>query len=647
MVDRQPTPDNRFVTRSTAKVVGAYAAFAGLWILLSDQLLGMLVTDRHQLTRISMYKGWFFVAVTSLLLALLIRRYLQVLHSSQQRWTFALEGAGDGVFDWDIRTGEVFFSLPLARMLGYRSVAEFGTDKAAWEKHLHPEEAERVLAALNGYLNGTLPAYVNEYRMRCTNGDWRWILARGMVVERDPAGRPLRMVGTHTDTTSRKQAEARIEFLAYHDALTSLPNLQLLKDRFEQAAAFAERNETLTALVVVDLDNFKTINDSLGHRIGNEVIKRVAERFGNQLREMDTLARPGGDEFFIMLGSLSDAEEAAATVNRLLDTLHQSLGIEGQELGVSASIGLAIFPTDGKDFESLQKKAEIAMYRAKEAGRNTYRFFDEAMNAEALEQLRLRNGLQQALTRQELVLHYQPQFSLADGRLIGVEALVRWQHPEQGLVPPGVFIPVAEESGMIVPIGAWVLQEACRQGAHWQQAEKHGGPEVTVAVNLSAVQFRRGNLEQTVAEALAASGLNPQRLELELTESILIAGTDTTLATLHRLKALGVKLSIDDFGTGYSSLSYLKRFPLDKVKIDQSFVRNLSDDAENRAIVRAIVQMADSFQLKTIAEGVEDEATLEQLRGLGCTEAQGYYFARPLPPAELARHFPPLSPGMS
>jgi EAL domain-containing protein (putative c-di-GMP-specific phosphodiesterase class I) len=224
-----------------------------------------------------------------------------------------------------------------------------------------------------------------------------------------------------------------------------------------------------------------------------------------------------------------------------------------------------------------------------------------------------------------------------------VEALVRWQHPEQGLVPPGRFIPVAEESGLIVSIGAWVLREACRQGAHWQRGESNGGPAVTVAVNLSAVQFRRGNLEQTVAEALADSGLKPERLELELTESILIAGTDSTLQTLHHLKELGVKLSIDDFGTGYSSLSYLKRFPLDKVKIDQSFVRNLATDPENRAIVRAIVQMADSFQLRTIAEGVEDQATLEELRGLGCAEAQGYYFARPLPPAELAIHFPPLA----
>ncbi len=435
-----------------------------------------------------------------------------------------------------------------------------------------------------------------------------------------------------TALREREAARERIDFIAVHDSLTGLPNQQLAEDRIGQAFAHADREQVKVALLFIDLDNFKTINDSLGHEIGDSVIREVAARLRECVRETDTISRRGGDEFLIILPNLSEADATAPILVKLVERLSHPMEIGGQELHTTASVGIAIYPDDGPDFATLMKKAETAMYRAKDAGRNTYCFFDEQMNVEAVEQLRLRNGLRRALENEEFVLHYQPQIKLASGALVGVEALIRWNHPELGMIPPGRFIPLAEDSGLIVPISEWVLREASRQAAAWA---KQGHAGLVVAVNLSGVHFKRGNLEQSVVRALEESCLAPELLELELTESILISNTEGVLATVKRLKQLGVKLSIDDFGTGYSSLSYLKRFEVDKLKIDQSFVRDLGSDPEDAAIVRAIIQMARSLGLTTIAEGVESEAILDLLREFGCDEAQGYHFARPMPADEL------------
>jgi EAL domain-containing protein (putative c-di-GMP-specific phosphodiesterase class I) len=336
-----------------------------------------------------------------------------------------------------------------------------------------------------------------------------------------------------------------------------------------------------------------------------------------------------------MLTDLASTEMVTPIVDKLMAQLQAPFEIDGNELTTSVSIGIASYPADGEDFEALLKKSDTAMYRAKESGRNTYRFFDEHMNVEAIEHLSIRNGLRLALDRDEFVLHYQPQIDLRTGRIIGAEALIRWDHPRQGLVAPARFIPVAEDNGLIVPIGEWVLGEACRQAARWREA---GLPSLIMAVNLSAVQFRRSKLEQTIMRALDASKLEPSVLELELTESILILDTENTLAAVKRLKALGVKLSIDDFGTGYSSLSYLKRFDVDKLKIDQTFIRDLSSDPGDAAIVRAIIQMARSLDLRTIAEGVEDQDVLDRLRSYGCDEAQGHHFAPAMPADQFAEY---------
>ncbi len=459
---------------------------------------------------------------------------------------------------------------------------------------------------------------------------------------RDSAGSITGYLTIAADISERKEAEQRIEFLAYHDVLTGLPNRLLLRDRVDQAMAQADRHHKHVALLFMDLDNFKQINDTLGHDTGDLLLKEVTQRLNQCIRDTDTVSRQGGDEFVILLRDLADGQAAVPVLDKLMEHMQRPFALDGNELTTSVSVGVAVYPEDGRTFDTLMKKADMAMYQAKENGRATYHFFNDAMSHRASEHLALRNGLRRALDHGELELHYQPQVELASGRITGAEALLRWNAPGDGLIMPGRFIPVAEESGLIVPIGEWVIMEACRQASAWRQA---GLPELCVAINLSAVQFRRGNVEQTVLRALETTGLPPHCLELELTESIMIQNVEQVLATVRRLKLLGVKLSIDDFGTGYSSLSYLKRFEVDKLKIDQSFVRDLATDPDDAAIVRAIVQMARSLNLKTIAEGVETEDMRHMLRVFQCDEAQGYLFARPMT-ADMFTRFLSERPGV-
>ncbi|WP_158592267.1 EAL domain-containing protein [Noviherbaspirillum sedimenti] len=496
-----------------------------------------------------------------------------------------------------------------------------------------PDDRELVSNAWQTALRGA--PFDVEHRFETAEG-MRWAHQRAEMTF-DDAGRALMAIGTAQDITDSKVSEAYIEFLAYHDALTKLPNRLLAKDRLELAMAYSDRSHAKAALLFIDLDSFKSVNDSLGHLIGDALLKAVATRLRESVRETETISRQGGDEFLIVLSDMPDNEAIAKVAEKVLENMARVFNIDGLELFATLSMGVAVYPDDGRDFNTLLKKADTAMYHAKEAGRDTYRFYAEQMNAEASEHLNMRNGLRLALERGEFVLHYQPQISLASGRVVGVEALIRWNHPELGMLPAGSFIPTAEDCGLIIPIGEWVLHEACRQAVAWQRA---GLPQFLVAVNLSAVQFKRGELEKSVGAALAASGLDPALLELELTESVLIHDSDQVLATVRRLKALGLKLAIDDFGTGYSSLAYLKRFSVDKLKIDQSFIRDLGSDMEESAIVRAIIQMARSLNLTTIAEGVESEHILHLLRSLQCDVVQGAQVAMPMAADDIAAYIP-------
>jgi diguanylate cyclase (GGDEF)-like protein/PAS domain S-box-containing protein len=452
---------------------------------------------------------------------------------------------------------------------------------------------------------------------------------------RDTDGLVKQFIGIKHDVTKRVEAEENLAFLAHYDPLTNLPNRLLGRDRMERAIVNADRHGSKAALLILDIDHFKRVNDSLGHAVGDMFLKAVVERLRGCIRDSDTFSRQGGDEFLVILSAVDDSEAINRVAANILERMIPSFSIGGLELSATVSIGISVYPDDGGDFDSLFRRADTAMYQAKEAGRNTYRFFAERMNIDANEYLQILNGLRRAVDLGEFVLHYQPQISLATNQVIGAEALIRWNHPDLGLVPPGRFISIAEDSGLIVEIGEWVLREACRQMMVWRDG---GLCDVVVAVNLSAVQFRRGGLLKGVSQALRESGLPPSCLELELTESILIKDTENVLSTVKQLKALGVRLSIDDFGTGYSSLAYLRRFDLDKLKIDQSFVRDIAADPNNDTIVKAIVQLAQGLGLKTIAEGVEDLETLDVIRRHGCDEVQGFHFAKPMAPEQFTAY---------
>jgi diguanylate cyclase (GGDEF)-like protein len=438
----------------------------------------------------------------------------------------------------------------------------------------------------------------------------------------------------HAQNARMAATQARMELMATHDALTGLPNRSLARDRFEQAAAIAHRAGHGVAMLYLDLDNFKNVNDTLGHGAGDTLLMQVSERLRALLRTADTVARLGGDEFLLLVPEVTDAEAVGDIASKVVAGLTAPFDLVGMEIFSGCSLGVTLFPGDGADFDSLLKKADIAMYRAKESGRNAYRFWDGEMNASVVEHVELLSAMRAALAQGEFTLAYQPQFDLRTGRLIGAEALIRWRHPDKGAIPPARFIPLAERSGLIVPIGDWVLQEACAQAERWRAA---GWTDLTISVNVSPVQFRRGSVEASVAQALAASGLPSGNLELELTESLLIQDSLALAESLASLRRTGVRFAIDDFGTGYSNLAYLKRFEVERLKIDQTFVRRLTDDVQDQAIVRAIVQMASSLNLYTVAEGVEDGATLALLGDLGCQQGQGFHWSPAVPAIEFQK----------
>ncbi len=441
-------------------------------------------------------------------------------------------------------------------------------------------------------------------------------------------------VWSFRDVTARIRSEEQLNFLATHDALTHLPNRTLLIDRLGQSMARGRWQKRLVAVMFLDLDRFKVINDTLGHSLGDLLIKAVSERLTASVRGGDTVARLGGDEFIIILADIGHAEDVAKVAEKILNSLSKPFNLEGRELFITTSIGISIYPNDGEQPETLLKNADTAMYRAKEQGRNNYQHYSAAMNASAFERLMIETSLRQALERREFLLYYQPQVDLATWQIVGIEALIRWKHPTMGLVSPAKFIPLAEETGLIIPIGEWVLRTACSQNKEWQAA---GFPPIRVSVNVSGCQFRQPNLIETIRRVLDDTGLAPPCLEMELTESILMKNEEKMIATIGTLHEMGVKISIDDFGIGYSSLSYLKRFAIHNLKIDQSFVCDITTNPDDAAIVAAIITLAHSLKLKVIAEAVETDDQLQSLRALQCDQMQGYLYSRPIPAEEMTK----------
>jgi diguanylate cyclase (GGDEF)-like protein len=498
----------------------------------------------------------------------------------------------------------------------------------------HSPDSGDVAAGIRAVLEGSEPGYWMEYGHHAPE---RWFR---LSVTPLGAGPPGGAVVMHTDISAQRRAKEELQRLASqmthwaeHDYLTGLANRIVLKDRVEQAIVVASRRQKSLAVLFLDLDGFKHVNDSLGHPTGDKVLQSVGRRLVSCVRPSDTVSRQGGDEFVMLLSELDHPRDAATCAGRILRALGEPHSIDGHDLYTAASIGVSLYPEDGQDAETLIKNADTAMYHAKENGRQSYQFFKPAMNVRAVERHSMEDGLRRALERGEFTLNYQPKVDLATGGITGAEALLRWTHPIRGAISPADFIPVAEDCGLIVAIGSWVLREACGQMRAWLDA---GLPDITIAVNVSAMEFQREAFLDGVLDALRDSRLDPRRLELELTEGVFMKRVDSTASILRTLRESGVRVSLDDFGTGYSSLNYLRRFPVDALKIDQSFVRQIGAVGEDRALVVAMIGLAKSLNLRVIAEGVETAGQLAFLREHRCDEAQGYYFGRPTSPARFA-----------
>ncbi|MBW3635275.1 MAG: EAL domain-containing protein [Armatimonadetes bacterium] len=561
----------------------------------------------------------------------------KALRQSEERYALAARGSNGGLWDWHLETGEIYLSPRWDAMLGYGENEPDAPSRskkpAAWLERIHPDDRQGVEEQIELHRSGGALHFESQYRLRCKDGTYRWMSGRGLAV-RDVAGRATRMAGSQNDIHERKQVEEQLLHNAFYDTLTGLPNRALFMNHLERALARAKRHPNyLFAVLFLDLDSFKMVNDSLGHLAGDRLLMGVAQRLQECLRTNDTIARLGGDEFSILLDNIHEAGDAIRVAERIQRDLGAPFALveqSEQEVRASASIGIALSTTHYDDPAHLLRDADTALYRAKEQGRARYEMFDTAMHTKVVARLQLENELRRAIERQEFVVHYQPIIALESGRIAGFEALARWQSPQRGLVPPGEFIPVAEENGLIVPIDRGVLLAACLQMRQWQQLHPRETP-LTISVNLSTKHFAQSGLIEQIAQSLERTGIAPHSLKLEITESAIMQEPETVTGKLHQLRELQTQISMDDFGTGYSSLSYLHRFPLDTLKIDRSFINRLGQTEENGEIVQTIVTLAHHLKMDVVAEGVETEEQAAQLKAMGCEYGQGYFFAKPLP----------------
>ncbi|MCM2339857.1 EAL domain-containing protein [Rhodoferax sp.] len=554
------------------------------------------------------------------------------LRDSEARWKLALESVGDGVWDLQVQSGEQYLSPNLLRMYGYDD-GELQSSVAELDALVHPEDLGRLQLDRQAHLDGITLTYSNEHRVLCKDGNWKWVHSRGMVISRDAQGRALRMLGTHADITERKTADALVWQQAHFDALTGLPNRRLMRERLIQEIKKCRRSGHKLALLFIDLDHFKEVNDTLGHDRGDELLVEAAQRIQRCLRETDTVARMGGDEFTVIITGMADEANLQSILPKLLNTLSASFQLGLDQVFVSASMGVTVYPTDTLEVDDLLKNADQALYVAKAAGRNRFSFFTPALQEAAMQRAQLTHDLRAALPAQEFRVVYQPIVTLATGKIHKAEALIRWQHPKRGLISPAEFIPVAESSGLIVELGEWIFAQAAAQVKNWR-AELH--PEFQVSVNKSPLQFENPNPNHIPwIDQLRVLGLPGESVVVEITEGLLLSTSNGVVEQLLKLRDEGINVSLDDFGTGYSSLSYLQKFDIDFIKIDQSFVRHLKAGTTDLVLCQAIIAMAHALGMKVIAEGVETAEQRDLLKAAGCDYAQGYFYSRPVNPAEF------------
>jgi diguanylate cyclase (GGDEF)-like protein/PAS domain S-box-containing protein len=549
----------------------------------------------------------------------------KALKESEERYALAAKGANDGLWDWDLKTNEMHYSQRWKSMLGFDE-NEVGSSPDEWLSRIHHDDIDRVKLELNAHIERKGSHFQSEHRLRHKNGEFRWVLSRGFAVHNE-AGIAYRMAGSQTDITEEKRMSEQLIREAFYDTLTGLPNRALFMDRLDHAVKRGKRlYDHCFAVVFLDLDGFKLINDSLGHEAGDRVLIETARRIGGFIRQGDTFARLGGDEFVILVEDIRDRKSAECVAERIREVFMTPVMLDEREIFLTGSVGIAVSDGEYERSEDILRDADIAMYRAKARQQGGCVVYDSTMKEATIEFLELRNDLRHALDRDEFCLFYQPIIDLETGAIVCLEALIRWNHPTRGLVPPVSFIPVAEETGLIIPVGEWVLRTACRQIKVWREQ----GAKVIIAVNLSARQIRDAGFADVVSAIIKETQVEPDSIELEITESVIMEDWEIAERTLAKIKALGVRLVLDDFGTGYSSLSYLHRIPVDKLKIDRSFLAQASVDIEQSSIVRTIIELAKGLEIDVVAEGIETQSQFAQLRNMKCKLGQGYLFARPL-----------------
>ncbi|MEP7213509.1 MAG: EAL domain-containing protein [Acidobacteriota bacterium] len=592
-------------------------------------VIGVLVVQDYENSDTYTYQDLELLSSVADQIAIAIerKRVEKKLRLSQERFELITRATSDAIWDWNLVTSELWWNEGFQKLFGY-TTDEIGNDIDSWEARVHPADAERVTHDIHRHIESGNHNWTDEYRFRRSDGSYASVIDRGYVVY-DAANKPVRMLGSMMDVTDRKSLEEQLTHQALHDPLTKIANRVLFRDRVDHALAKLVRSNGSLAVLFLDLDNFKAINDSLGHAAGDKLLIAVAERLQDCLRNSDTAARLGGDEFAVLVEYMHHAEEAEMIAERILAVFRQPFIIEGKEVHVQTSIGIASNSQAAKNSDELLRNADLAMYLAKNKGKGQFVIFEPKMHEALMERIELEEDLRRGIANKEFTIHYQPIVALHSSDMLGMEALVRWQHPKFGLLPPMKFIPLAEETNLIVPLGEWILGEACRQAQKWRD-DYSGEYDISITVNISIRQFQQNELVEIVSKALQASGLPPRSLILEITESFMMQDTEATIAKLDGLKQLGIRLAIDDFGTGYSSLSYLQRFPIDILKIDKSFIDKLGQGREGNAVARAIIMMGDSLNLKTIAEGIEHPEQIAALQMLGCEAGQGFHFAHPL-----------------